>query len=284
MAVALGRRQACIWHVWVAVLLELVTTAQAQPAPELAPRATPVILGAPLQIYLMESPIAMRNFIVFTVAFCFVALNSANAQQPFGTPELAAVADARAWRVSHATAEALEVDGKRAIRLTAHGDSATGTVGLALPLGWSFTTGNIEVDLKGKNLRQRSFLGVAFNVIDEKTFEAVYFRPFNFKAEQPFNKRSVQYIAWPDNTWEKLRKGTPDQFENVVNPVPDPDGWFHARIEVTDSQVRVFVNDAKDASLEIARLARGGSDRAVGLFVDSAEGIYANLEITPAPR
>jgi hypothetical protein len=32
-------------------------------------------------------------------------------------------------------------------------------------------------------------------------------------------------------------------------PVPDPDSWFHARIEVTDREVRVFVNDAKEPSL-----------------------------------
>jgi len=226
----------------------------------------------------------MYKFIVLTLALSFFGLTSVNAQQGTGTPALTTVADAKAWRVSHATAEALEVDGKRAIRLTAEGDSATGTVGLALPVGWSFTTGTIDVDLKGKNLRQRSFLGVAFNVTDEKTFEAVYFRPFNFKAEEPFRNRSVQYIAWPANTWEKLRKNTPGQFENSVNPIPDPDGWFHARIEVTDNQVRVFVNGTKEATLEIGRLARSGDNRALGLFVDSAEGIYANLRITPAIR
>jgi hypothetical protein len=226
----------------------------------------------------------MYQFTILTLALTFLGLTSVNAQHGSATAELATVADAKAWKVSDAKAEALEVDGKRAIRLTAEGDSATGTVGLALPVGWSFTTGTIEVDLKGRNLRQRSFLGVAFNVIDKKTFEAIYFRPFNFKAEEPFRKRSVQYIAWPGNTWERLRKDTPGKFENSVNPVPDPDGWFHARIEVTDTQVRVFVNRAKEASLEIGRLARGGDNRSVGLFVDSVEGIYANLKIMPAIR
>ena len=181
----------------------------------------------------------------------------------------------------HAAVERVEKDGKAAVRLVAEGDSANGIVGLALPRALNFSTGTLEIDLKGKNVRQRSFLGVAFNVVDEKTFEAVYFRPFNFKAADPIRNRSVQYIAWPTNTWEHLRKSSPGQFEKPVNPVPDPDDWFHARIEVTDSQVRVFVNHAKEPSLVVARLSSGGTERPVGLFVDSADGQYANLTVAP---
>ena len=107
---------------------------------------------------------------------------------------------------------------------------------------------------------------------------------FNFKADEPMRGRAVQYIAWPVNTWEHLRKTAPGQFEQPVNTVPDPDGWFHAQIEVTDTQVRVFVNRAKEPSLVVARLARGGVQRPVGLFVDSAEGLYADLAVTPFKR
>jgi hypothetical protein len=85
-------------------------------------------------------------------------------------------------------------------------------------VGVDFETGVIELELKGKSVRGRSFLGVAFNVIDDKTFEAVYFRPFNFKAEGEFRDRAVQYISWPANTWENLRKHRTGQFENAVSP------------------------------------------------------------------
>ena len=196
------------------------------------------------------------------------------------TPDLAAIADARTWTVSHATGESVDVDGRRAVRLIAEGDSANGIVGLALPAGSGFSTGTIEIDLKGRNVRQRSFLGVAFNVSDEKNFEAVYFRPFNFKADEPMRSRAVQYVAWPVNTWEHLRKTAPGRFEHAIDPVPDPDGWFHARIEVTERQVRVFVNDAKTPCLVTDRLRSSGHRRPAGLFVDSAEGLYANFRIT----
>lgn len=212
----------------------------------------------------------------------FMGLTLARAQ-PLDKPEapdLSTVADSTAWRLTHAQAQSVDVDGKRAVHLIAEGDSANGIVGLALPNGMAFSSGTIEVDLKGKNVRQNSFLGVAFNVVDEKTFEAVYFRPFNFQADEPFRKRAVQYIAWPANTWEQLRKNRAEQFENAVNPVPDPDGWFHASVEVNDTQVRVFVDGAKEPSLVVERLSKGGVRRPAGLFVDSADGFYANLRLS----
>jgi hypothetical protein len=219
--------------------------------------------------------------IALAMALACLGLTHVNAQERPDMPSLAAVADARSWRILHATAESVEADGKRAVRLVAEGDSANGIVGLALPRTPGFRTGTIEVDLKGKNVRQRSFLGVAFNVTDERTFEAIYFRPFNFKAEETVRGRSVQYVAWPENTWEHLRKTAPGRFEQPVHPVPDPDSWFHARIEVTDRQVRVFVDNANAPSLVVSRLLIGDKQRPAGLFVDSADGLYANLRITP---
>lgn len=205
-------------------------------------------------------------------------------QEKVITPDLGKIADGKTWKVTNATAEPVEVDGRHAVRLKAKGDSADGIIGLAVVNGSAFTTGTLEIDLKGKNVRQESFLGVAFNVVDERTFEGVYFRPFNFKAEGVFKGRAVQYIAWPENIWEKLREKHPGVFEASVHPVPDPDGWFHARIEVGEKQVRVFVEDAKEPSLTVNRLAEGGKARPVGLLVDVSDGLWANFKVTPAKQ
>jgi hypothetical protein len=205
-------------------------------------------------------------------------------QEKVITPDLGKIADGKTWKVTNATAEPVDVDGRHAVRVKAKGDSADGIIGLAVVNGSQFTTGTLEVDLKGKNVRQESFLGVAFNVVDERTFEGVYFRPFNFKAEGVFKGRAVQYIAWPENTWEKLRENHQGVFEAPVNPVPDPDGWFHARIEVGEKQVRVFVEDAKEPSLTVNRLKEGGKARPVGLLVDVSDGLWANFKVTPAKK
>lgn len=196
-------------------------------------------------------------------------------------PNIGAIEEPARWTHHNVTARSVTMDGRRAAYLMSRGDSANGIVGLALPAGIEFDTGTIEVELKGKNVKQRSFVGVAFNVTDSRTFEAVYFRAFNFKAEAPFNQRAVQYVSWPDHTWEKLRKERPGQFENAVQPVPDPDGWFRARIEVSQTKVRVFVDGAKTPSLVVDRLPSDRKKRAMGLFVDSADGYYANLVVTP---
>lgn len=222
----------------------------------------------------------MRVIAVTAMLACLALAPFAAHARP-QAPVLSTVADGKSWRVLQTGAEALEVDVKRAVRLTAEGDSANGIVGLALPAGLTFSAGTIEIDLKGNSVRGRSFLGVAFNVVDEKTFEAVYFRPFNFRADEPMRSRAVQYIAWPTNTWEHLRKTSPGQFEHAVAPVPDPDGWFHAQIEVTDTRVRVFVNHAREPSLVVRRLSAGHAPRPVGLFVDSADGLYADFSVAP---
>ena len=224
----------------------------------------------------------MKQPLILALALlCFgpaVCRSERNAQ----SADLSAIASKSAWTVVNATYESLATDGRQAVRLKATGDSANGVVGLAWPSDLKFRTGTIEVDLKGKSVFQASFLGVVFNLVDEKNFEAVYFRPFNFNGNSVHRGRSVQYISWPGNTWENLRKNKPGQFEKPVDPVPDPDQWFHARVEVTDKQVRVFINDAKKPSLVVSRLNQAGENRPVGLFVDSADGLYANLKVSVA--
>ncbi len=223
----------------------------------------------------------MKNTSIFSLALVLLGAVSAHGEKAI-KPDLTKMADDHAWKVSNATAESVEMDGKMVGRLYATGDSGkTGKAGLASSPAVEFGTGVIELDFKGRNQRP-SFLGVVFNVTDEKTFEGIYFRPFNFKASEPFHSRAVQYIAWPEHTWEELRRNRTGQFEKPINPVPDPDGWFHARIEVTDKLVRVFVDNAKEPSLTVTRLAESRVKRPVGLFVDCAEGLFANLEVKPA--
>src|SRR5207342_2389645 len=118
-------------------------------------------------------------------------------------------------------------------------------------------------DFKGKDVQQQSFVGIAFHGVDGTTYDAIYFRPFNFRAEDPARRiRAVQYISHPTHTWQKLRAEQPGNFEKAVSPVPDPNGWFHARIVVASPSVKVYVNDAGEPSLVVGQL----SDRKKGLL------------------
>ncbi len=154
--------------------------------------------------------------------------------------------------------------------------------GVAYLKGIEFSNGTIEFDVRGKDVQGQSFVGVAFHGVDSSTYDAIYFRPFNFKAEDPARRsHAVQYISHPTYTWQKLRAERPGIFEQPVNPAPDPNAWFHVRVVVASPKVSVFVGDAKEPCLVVTRL----SDRAnglVGLWVgNNSGGDFANLNIVP---
>lgn len=194
------------------------------------------------------------------------------------SPDLGRINDAKSWRVIDADAS---VEGP-VVRLKPHGDPAVGSnIGLALAQNVTFSEGTLDIDLRGGGTQEASFLGLAFGVVDARTFEAVYFRPFRFADADPAARsHSVQYVAWPEHTWEKLRTDKAGVYEAAIQPVPDPAGWFHARIEVMKQQVSVSINGSAQPCLVVDRL--GHREGEVGLWVDSMPGAFRNLRIQPA--
>jgi hypothetical protein len=145
-----------------------------------------------------------------------------------------------------------------------------------------FTERTIDVDLRGKDLFLRSFLGVTFHGFDTSTYELVLFRPFNFRYPDTARRRwSVQYQANPDYPYDKLRSEHPLVYENAVNPIPDPSGWFHASIVVKDGWITVYVDHSPKASLRVKALVPKKGEM-LGLWSDWNSGDFANLVITPA--
>jgi hypothetical protein len=159
-------------------------------------------------------------------------------------------------------------------------DAAEGD-GLAVLKEIAFETGTIKVELLGENNPGRSFIGLAFNIQDKETFEAVYFRPFNFVASEQIRKdHMVQYINHPDHTWFKLREERTGEFENEIPTPPDPDGWFRATIKVSEKAVEVFVADKAEPVLKVERLASFKSDK-IGLWVgNGSSGRFSKLLVS----
>lgn len=185
--------------------------------------------------------------------------------------------DTAKWVTINRTVSLLNEDGRKGIYF-----KETPGNGLMVLKGIEFSNGAIEFDVKGKNLMQQSFVGIAFHGQNVTTYDAVYFRPFNFKSPDSIRRaHSVQYISMPDNDWEKLRTQFPGKFENTVTPVPDPEEWFHVRLVVDGKKVSVFVNHSVTPSLQVEKLTnthRGG----VALWMgNNSGGSFANLVITP---
>jgi hypothetical protein len=149
--------------------------------------------------FAQPTPIMIRGYTFLCVAVLYA--------QGSVAPDFGRVNDAKSWRVIDAD---VTVEGS-VVRLKPHGDPAVGSnIGLALVQSLKFSEGTLEIDLRGADKQEASFLGLAFGVVDVKTFEAVYFRPFRFADDDPeAASHAVQYVAWPEYTWEKLRKDKP---------------------------------------------------------------------------
>ena len=159
--------------------------------------------------------------------------------------------------------------------------SANDGEGIAWLEGAEFSNGIIEVDIRGKDVMQKSFVGVAFHGANNKTFDAVYFRPFNFRSEDPARRvHAVQYISHPDFTWFVLRQKYPGKYENAITPAPDGNEWFHAAIKVQYPKVTVYVNGNDEPSLNVDKLNERKTGK-IGLWVGmGSDGDFANLRIT----
>lgn len=146
--------------------------------------------------------------------------------------------------------------------------------------GVDFSNGEIEIDLKGKDEFQNSFLGVAFHGLNDTIYDAVYFRPFNFQtADSVRHIHAVQYISRRDYPWERLRKEQNAKYEKAISPAPDPNDWFHARIVVNNGIVKVYVNSAANPSLEVNKLNKRTKGK-IGIWLNGSFASFANLKIT----
>jgi len=184
----------------------------------------------------------------------------------------------QAWEIANRKVETLQDVEKKAVQF-----SQKIGQGFMILKDYEFTSGTIEFDVKGKNIPQQSFVGIAFHVQDTNRCEVVYFRPFNFMNPDTTRRpRSVQYVSHPDYPWDKLRADHPGKYENKVKPVPNPEDWFHAKITVNGKSIKVYVNYSSKPSLEVESLGNLTSGKVALWTGMMSGGSFANLEITPA--
>ena len=220
-----------------------------------------------------------REFVISTsgVAVALITPFSVVGQRKAIEPDLGSLADGKGLNATKRTISRLADGARKGVRLS----EAEGEGPAYLP-GIEFANGTIELHMKGKDVQGASFVGVAFHGIDGTTYDAIYFRPFNFKTEDKARVlRAVQYISHPAHPWQKLRAEQPGQYEKPVSPVPDPNNWFHARVVVASPKISVFVGEGKEPCLTVNQL----SDRKkglVGIWVgNTSGGDFANFTIVP---
>ena len=212
----------------------------------------------------------MSTIKILLLLFYFNIGISVIAQNTETLPDLSKVKDSNSWILSNREIK-IEKDG--VIHL--NGKQGDGLLWIKEPI---ITNGRIECDIKGQVIQGKSFVGIAFHGLNDSTYDAVYFRPFNFKSPDR-NAHSVQYISHPEFTWHKLREDNPGKYENSLNIVPNPNDWFHVTILIDYPKVEVFVNNSENPSLKIKQLSSRKKGW-IGFWVgNNSEGYFKNFKI-----
>lgn len=150
----------------------------------------------------------------------------------------------------------------------------------------TFTTGIVSVDIYSRLNAlappyARAFAGLAYHIVDDySAFESVYLRPLNgvsLNPPPPRDKRAVQYFAYPDWRYERLRETYHDgRYEAAADIAPDR--WTNLRIEIETTQLQAFVDD--HPVLALRQLKASAVPGSVGLFVDiGTEAFFSNLRV-----
>lgn len=220
----------------------------------------------------------MNTRIIFSSALILIGSLSARGQKKPVAYDLYKLAENHQLKISNRDVSSFSEDGKRGIQFSAkEGD------GVAFLDGVIVADGTIELDIKGRDLLQKSFVGVAFHGEDEETLDAIYFRPFNFQSSDPIRKiHSVQYVSHPAYTWNKLRDEHNGKYEKAITPSPKGTDWFHVKIVLKYPLVTVYVNHNPEPSLTIEQLSKRKTGK-IGLWVgNNSDGHFSNLQITPS--
>ena len=135
-----------------------------------------------------------------------------------------------------------------------------------------FKNGVIELEMRGKDVFQKSFIGIVFHALNDSTYDAVYCRPFNFLAKDSVRKiHAIQYISHPMYTWKKLREEKNGLYEKEIISPPDPNGWFTLKIIVENNLIKAFIDKADKPSLIVEKISENTTGK-IGIFMGGGSG------------
>jgi len=150
-----------------------------------------------------------------------------------------------------------------------------------------FDNGSIEVkmyaDIQNPSpfAAAAGFIGIAFRIDEsDKAFESIYLRPKAGRAsDQLARNRTVQYYAYPNHKFDKLRKDAPGKYEGAA-PVALRE-WITVKIEVNGETAELFVNNAKYSTFIVDKMLGKTKSGAIALWLDIATvGYFKDLKVT----
>ncbi len=129
-----------------------------------------------------------------------------------------------------------------------------------------FKQGKIEALVRGKDIFQGSFAGLAFHAQSDSIFDLVYCRPFNFQTSDSLRRiHMIQYAYFPKLDWQVLRVRYNGIYEKGIANPPKADEWFKLTLDVDEKQVKAYINDSNTPTLVVEKLNQISNGK-VGIF------------------
>ncbi|WP_216095597.1 hypothetical protein [Sphingobium sp. RAC03] len=153
-----------------------------------------------------------------------------------------------------------------------------------LPL--DFQDGTIEVDVASDLATDapgyaRGFIGLAFRIDATGRFENIYLRPTNSVSDDQVRRNhSVQYAAYPDHLFDRLRRETPEKYETYANIATGR--WIRMKLVVSGLQAILYLDNKPTPALVVQDLKLGARQcGGVGIWLESGTiAHFRNLKIT----
>ncbi|MGG7445076.1 hypothetical protein ACQ3G7_03175 [Kosakonia oryzendophytica] len=146
-----------------------------------------------------------------------------------------------------------------------------------LPL--DFGDGEIEAWLASELVSEapayaRGFIGLTFRIDTKGQFESIYLRPINSQADDQVRRNhSVQYVAFPDFRFDRLRRESPEKYETYAEL--ELARWIHMRIVVNGKQAILYLDHADKPAFIVSDLKLGEAQRGgVGVWLESGTVAY----------
>ena len=147
-----------------------------------------------------------------------------------------------------------------------------------------FRDGTSEVEVAGQPAAgapggARGFIGIAFRLQADGSYEYIYLRPTNGRADDQVRRNhSTQYSSHPSFDFARSRQEAPEKYESYVDL--EPGVWTKYKIEVEGRKARLYVHGVEQPSLIVDDLKMEPRAGGVALWVGpNTEGYFANLKI-----
>ncbi|WP_197278315.1 hypothetical protein [Rhizobium sp. AAP43] len=151
-----------------------------------------------------------------------------------------------------------------------------------------FSDGVIDVEIASELVPNapgyaRGFIGLTFRIDENGRFESIYLRPTNSTADDQVRRNhSIQYVAYPDYRFDRLRREEPEKYESYAEL--DLGRWIHMRIVVAGARAELYLDGNARPALIVNDLKFGVNQHGgVGVWLESGTIAYfRSLRISSA--